>query len=238
MGTKIGDGRGNIILGAEYYDRRAAYQKNRDFYTEGWSDPGIGGQYLYLFGTNGINTVSTPPSKASLNALFPTRGTATTPYVLPYPGSGILAGLRFNADGTIWDPAGPIGSSNYEGPTTGQGYGLVNVYDTTHANNVASPPTVVQTLKWNNPNETVSEPQTRYSFYGQRHVRPHRQGAVLLQRALCAESDLDVLLPDFCELRARGDGPVQRHDRQSGQSGTADRNQCAADCRCVRCEPH
>ena len=166
MGTKIGDGRGNIILGAEYYDRRAAYQKNRDFYTEGWSDPGIGGQYLYLFGTNGINTVSTPPSKSSLNALFPTRGTATTPYVLPYPGSGILAGLRFNADGTIWDPAGPIGSSNYEGPTTGQGYGLVNVYDTTHANNVASPPTVVQTLKWNNPNETVSEPQTRYSFYG------------------------------------------------------------------------
>jgi len=81
MGTKIGDGRGNIILGAEYYDRRAAYQKNRDFYTEGWSDPGIGGQYLYLFGTNGINTVSTPPSKSSLNALFPTRGTATTPYV-------------------------------------------------------------------------------------------------------------------------------------------------------------
>src|SRR5580692_7250437 len=38
MGSKIADGRGNIIMGMEYYDRDAAYQKNRDFFTNSWSD--------------------------------------------------------------------------------------------------------------------------------------------------------------------------------------------------------
>ena len=33
MGTKIGDGKGNLIMGAEWYDRKGAFQRNRDFYT-------------------------------------------------------------------------------------------------------------------------------------------------------------------------------------------------------------
>ncbi|HEY4213955.1 MAG TPA: TonB-dependent receptor [Steroidobacteraceae bacterium] len=165
MGTKIADGRGNIMMGAEYYDRNGAFQRNRSFYTDGWNDPNIGTQYLYLFGTNGINTVATPPSKAAVGALFPGRGVLAngTPMVLP--GAGTNASLRFNSDGTVWDPAGPIGTSNYIGPQTGNGFALFNQYDTTGANSAASPPNVIQALKWSNPNETVSEPQTRYSFY-------------------------------------------------------------------------
>ncbi|MEJ1960288.1 MAG: TonB-dependent receptor plug domain-containing protein [Gammaproteobacteria bacterium] len=38
-GTKISDGKGHIVFATEYYDRQAAYQKNRDFFTKGWSDP-------------------------------------------------------------------------------------------------------------------------------------------------------------------------------------------------------
>src|ERR1700733_8042810 len=39
MGTKIGDGKGNLIMGAEWYDRKGAFQRNRDFYTRSWTDP-------------------------------------------------------------------------------------------------------------------------------------------------------------------------------------------------------
>src|ERR1700733_9335971 len=40
MGGKIADGRGNIVMGMEYYNRDAAYQKNRKFFTESFTDPG------------------------------------------------------------------------------------------------------------------------------------------------------------------------------------------------------
>ncbi len=32
-GTRIADGKGNIVFAAEYYDRQAAFLKNRDFFT-------------------------------------------------------------------------------------------------------------------------------------------------------------------------------------------------------------
>ncbi|RYG68752.1 TonB-dependent receptor, partial [bacterium] len=35
MGSSIGDGRGNLVFASEYYERKAALDKNRDFYTAG-----------------------------------------------------------------------------------------------------------------------------------------------------------------------------------------------------------
>src|SRR3984885_15097094 len=40
MGGKIADGRGNIVMGMEYYNRDQSYQKNRKFFTESFTDPG------------------------------------------------------------------------------------------------------------------------------------------------------------------------------------------------------
>src|ERR1700728_1584461 len=39
MGSKIAGDKGHITFGLEYYDRSVAYQKNRDFNTDAWTDP-------------------------------------------------------------------------------------------------------------------------------------------------------------------------------------------------------
>src|SRR5580698_1686753 len=39
MGSKIADGKGNIIMGMEYYNRDESYQKNHSFFSNSWSDP-------------------------------------------------------------------------------------------------------------------------------------------------------------------------------------------------------
>src|SRR5690606_16243347 len=39
LGTNFAEGRGNVTFGMEAYDRKAAYERNRDFYTDSWSDP-------------------------------------------------------------------------------------------------------------------------------------------------------------------------------------------------------
>jgi iron complex outermembrane recepter protein len=174
MGTKIGDGKGNIIMGAEWYDRQGAYQRNRNFFTNSWTDPNApqqsaAGPVLFFQGYNGYDSGTAPPSGAAMAALFPNRplNAAGAPLAYPYPQSGIIQNLYFNPGGGIWAATGPIGTSNFTGPTSGSGYGLQNVLDTTMQNSSANPtlPNTIQTLKWNNPLAYVSSPQTRYSFF-------------------------------------------------------------------------
>ncbi len=40
FGANTADGRGNAMVGVSYSRREAALQRNRDFYTSGWNDPG------------------------------------------------------------------------------------------------------------------------------------------------------------------------------------------------------
>ena len=37
---ELGDGRGNLMVGAEWAERNAVFQTDRDFIVEGWNDPG------------------------------------------------------------------------------------------------------------------------------------------------------------------------------------------------------
>ena len=39
MGLNSDSGNANVLLGVEWYERDVAYQKNRDFYVNGWYDP-------------------------------------------------------------------------------------------------------------------------------------------------------------------------------------------------------
>lgn len=39
IGGNFAEGRGNAMLGLVYSDRKAAYERNREFYTRGWTDP-------------------------------------------------------------------------------------------------------------------------------------------------------------------------------------------------------
>ncbi len=81
MGTKVGDGKGNITFGAEYYRRDAAYERNRDFFRNSWSDPNVASNDLFVFGYNGYNSGFTPPNAAALarcsRSVGPTRSVRT-----------------------------------------------------------------------------------------------------------------------------------------------------------------
>ena len=202
MGTKIADGKGNLIMGAEWYDRKGAFQRNRDFYTRTWTDPNApqqaaAGPVLFVQGYNGYDSGTAPPSAAAMATLFPNRplNARGAPLVYPYPQSGIIQNLYFNPGGGIWAQTGPIGTSGFSGPTSGGGYGLQNALDTTMPNNSTAPaPNEIQTLKWNNPLAYVSSPQTRYSFFanGNYDITDNIQ---FYTNARFAESRTQTLLP-------------------------------------------
>jgi iron complex outermembrane recepter protein len=175
MGTNFSDGKGNMILGTEYYNRNAAYQRNRDFYTDSWSDPNApqtAGNAFFVQGYSGYSPgFAGGPSTSALNALWPNRAsipnTAGGAGVCTYGGCNPFNTLYFNPNGTMFTNNGSITTGNYAGPTASGGYGLANAYDSLVQNAAGvTPPDEVQTLKWNNPLATISEPQTRYSFFG------------------------------------------------------------------------
>jgi outer membrane receptor protein involved in Fe transport len=171
MGTNFAEGRGNITIGVEHYDRKSALERNRDFFVNSWSDPNVASNDFFLFGYNGYNTglfaPSGAPSQATLNAVFPNQ----------VPGSGvcgatsfncaILQGFRIGANGRLFNGGGALPASNSKfeqagGVIDGVEYARQFAYD---ANN-PTPGSLVEVLKWNNPDALVSAPQTRYSFYG------------------------------------------------------------------------
>ena len=178
VGTKIGDNRGNIVVASEYYRRDAAYEKNRDFYTKGWGDPTVGGNFLgFVMGVNGWNPFTLGYNTATLNALLPNRpaGTGTVAWnaaaVASYRTSGAATGaIRFNPNGSLFVQAGNNASS-FGYPIDGQRYALQNVYDDSLCTSpstavCAAGPTLIQKVKYNETEGFASSPQTRYAFMG------------------------------------------------------------------------
>src|SRR5690606_29682265 len=93
LGLNSESGNSNVLLGVEWYEREASFQRNRDFYVDGWSDP-----------TNAISTffpsmpnlqpAGNPPSQAAIDQVF-------------FEAHGIAPGtvnpnqpIYFNLDGT------------------------------------------------------------------------------------------------------------------------------------------
>ncbi|MET0282600.1 MAG: TonB-dependent receptor [Steroidobacteraceae bacterium] len=190
LGTNFADGRGNVTIGIEHYDRQEALEKNRKFYKKSWSDPNTGSNDFFLFGLNGYNTgFFAGPSDAALQALFADRPTTPqTTGVCPAGifGCGILSGFRFNPDGTVYNPNGN-NLQSFGLPIDGVEYAYQNVYDNTYTNSPAGAPPVIQSVKYNNTEALVSAPQTRYSFFasGKYDITDHLQ---FFTRATYAES--------------------------------------------------
>ncbi|MEY2855092.1 MAG: Vitamin transporter BtuB precursor, partial [Pseudomonadota bacterium] len=168
VGTEFANNRGNVVLATEYYRRDAAFEKNREFYTKGWEDPGTGGNFLgFVFGVNGYNTVTNAPFRPTLETIMSGRPAGTGVYA--FPGTGNFSGIRFNPNGSIYLPAGNNAGS-FGRPLDGQQFTLVNAYDNTICNstNVASCAVgagpLIQGIKYNEIEGYASSPQTRYSF--------------------------------------------------------------------------
>jgi len=179
MGTKFADNRGNVVFAAEYYDRKAAYDKNRDFYTDSYKDPTVGGNFIgFVFGANGYNLLFNPPSAGAMAAA--TGQPSTTPQYT-FQSGGVFNGVRFNTGSSplhtaIFNPAGTNNLNTWTQPLDDFRYSKVNVYDnsvcTSGALNSAGQPTcptgpqLIQQLKYNETEGYTSSPQTRFAFMG------------------------------------------------------------------------
>jgi iron complex outermembrane receptor protein len=169
FGSNIADGRGNVTMVGEFYDRKAAMEAGRPFFENAWADPTVGGD-LFLFGYNGYGTGFSPPSPAALDALFGDRPTYTTGPAAGMQtgvlalGPGFVQSLRFNEDGSMF----PVVGNNlyrYTGPIDGREFAVQRTYDTT----IPIPGVEVETLKWNNLDALASAPQRRYSLFASGH---------------------------------------------------------------------
>lgn len=156
LGTDIFDGRGNITVGFEYYDRKEALELDRSFYTDAWNDPTVEGE-LFQQGFNGMTVAFNRPSDVTMDALFSDRRADTG---FRNVGTGFVARYRFNPDGTLFPVVGDnLGLSS--GVVDNWEYAPQNVLDGT----TLDPNDVAQVLKWNTQDAIVSAPQNRWSFF-------------------------------------------------------------------------
>lgn len=102
MGLNGAEGRGNVMVGIDWTKRDPVYQIDRDFYRNGWLDPGTpSGGFLVgpAYAPGGA-----PPSQAALDSIFPQAAPGTV---------GRATQINFNGDGTPYIAAGALG---YNGP--------------------------------------------------------------------------------------------------------------------------
>jgi outer membrane receptor protein involved in Fe transport len=113
IGVNAADKKGNVMLGVEWYTRENVLLRDRDFYHNGWYDPGsdAGGGFLQMAAwspntaANG-NPVGLPPQSA-IDAIF-----AGTPGYTPGKVTNVTD-LYFNPDGS---PFVITGARGYNGP--------------------------------------------------------------------------------------------------------------------------
>jgi outer membrane receptor protein involved in Fe transport len=111
FGANAEGGRGNVMIGLDFTKRDSVFQHERDWYINGWNDPGtVGGGFLnpWTYGTNESNIPGgrNLPSQAAMDAVFAQYG---LPAGTLSPDSNII----FNTDGTAFSD---VGGYNYRGP--------------------------------------------------------------------------------------------------------------------------
>jgi iron complex outermembrane recepter protein len=179
-GTKIADGRGNIVFAAEYYDRKASYDKNRDFYTDSYADPTVAGNFIgFVMGANGYASSSIQFGSPNLSAVRVVAGAPNSAagnvcgFSTAINGPNCAnAGFRFNPDGSVFLPGNtPWNLATFDRPLDDFRYSTQDVYSGGYCNssNVTlcpGGPTRGQVVKYNETEGYTSSPQSRYSFMG------------------------------------------------------------------------
>jgi outer membrane receptor protein involved in Fe transport len=176
LGTDFADGRGNITVAIEHYDRKAALERNRRFYRKSWNDPNQLSDDLFLYGSSGYNSGNTPydrvtpgassgpfnvPNENTVKALFPNSPANTNQHTR----NANTHQYRFGPNGQIWTGLFGNNLSKYEAVYGANAYSdefaKVNTFDTT----IPTLGVPIQTLKYNDIEALASAPQKRYSFF-------------------------------------------------------------------------
>ncbi len=158
MGGNFADGRGNVVMGLENYNRAGAYQRNRDPYTDFWQDPQTAGSFFFLQGVNSGGFIApNMPSKNALNALYGGQN----PLAWFQAFSPNIPNMNFNPDGTVFVSGNAVGESRAKIPTSALDYQKRVVNN----NQDASGQTTNEVLKWNNTQAFAAAPQERWSFF-------------------------------------------------------------------------
>jgi outer membrane receptor protein involved in Fe transport len=98
LGTDFAEHRGNVITILEWSKRNAVYQKNRDFYTDSWTDPYSNSALAQLFSFNDYNPAGNTPSRAAVNSVFGNIGVSQT------------TAFWFNTDQTLFKNSNVVGN--------------------------------------------------------------------------------------------------------------------------------
>ncbi|HEY8520115.1 MAG TPA: TonB-dependent receptor [Gammaproteobacteria bacterium] len=127
VGLNSDEGNANLLLGVEWYERHVAYQKNRDFYVDGWYDPtNIASTFFPSMPGFQINAANRP-SQADLDAYFLQYYPNYVPGTVDVTTNPVI---YFNPDGTPWT-RNNLGSFGFDDsmlnrPDVGDGYyGLI-----------------------------------------------------------------------------------------------------------------
>lgn len=163
LGGNFGDGRGNVTLGIEYYNREEALQKERDIYVDNWRDPYSGGSFFFLQGVNAYTcapNVHGCPAAETVNAMFADRPEGTSA-ISPFYGFG-GGTFNFNSDSSIFLQSSG-GLYRYNGPRDNLEFQTQRTLDGNVADINNRPE--FDNIKWNNIQAFASAPQERYSFF-------------------------------------------------------------------------
>lgn len=99
MGMNAANGKGNIMVGLDYAKRGAVFQRDRDFFVNGWKDThNAGGDFIQRAA---YVATGNPPSQTAVNTVLPVAGVSPTSI------------FYFNADGSAFVADRAIG---YNGP--------------------------------------------------------------------------------------------------------------------------
>jgi outer membrane receptor protein involved in Fe transport len=186
FGANLSDGRGNVAVGFERYDREAARVIERDIYQERFLDPSAAGDFIFLQGTSHYNCLFNCPNANAVNGVFASRPAGTDVFS-PISGN-FFRQFDFNADGTLFVQNSEAGLSNFTG---GPNFTLypARIFDASVPGNTKP----ITGLKWHNSKALASAPQERYSLFAT-GTYDVADNITAYARATLAESETRTLL--------------------------------------------
>ena len=159
FGANLADGRGNVTMGVERYNRDALRQVDNDFNREFQLNPYTGG----TFGLQGINgyacNLNCPPN-STIEGMFSKRPAGTNVFS-PLQVNANNRSYNFNSDGTIFVAGSAGGLSRYKGPTNDGEY----LPQITLDGSIPPGDKTLNNIKWYSQDAFTSAPQERYSFF-------------------------------------------------------------------------